>query len=88
MTSEPKNWGENVQKKTKTGLFRESNPGPLAPKARIMPLDQTAKLKLFCPFLPREMKLKKCKTPRDAPKKWPLWQLGLVAQLVAASEKI
>ena len=24
------------------GLFRESNPGPLAPKARIIPLDQTA----------------------------------------------
>ena len=25
------------------GLFRELNPGPLAPEARIMPLDQTAK---------------------------------------------
>ena len=24
------------------GLFRELNPGPLAPEARIMPLDQTA----------------------------------------------
>ena len=24
------------------GLFRESNPGPLAPKARIIPVDQTA----------------------------------------------
>ena len=24
------------------GLFWELNPGPLAPKARIMPLDQTA----------------------------------------------
>lgn len=23
------------------GEFRESNPGPLAPKARIIPLDQT-----------------------------------------------
>ena len=26
----------------KNGLVRESNPGPLAPKARIMPLDQQA----------------------------------------------
>ena len=26
------------------GLFRELNPGPLAPKARIIPLDQTAVL--------------------------------------------
>ena len=26
-----------------TGLFRELNPGPLAPEARIMPLDQTAR---------------------------------------------
>ena len=26
----------------KNGLFRELNPGPLAPEARIMPLDQTA----------------------------------------------
>ena len=25
------------------GHFRESNPGPLAPKARIIPLDQSAK---------------------------------------------
>jgi hypothetical protein len=29
------------QKKT-IGLFRELNPGPLAPEARIIPLDQTA----------------------------------------------
>ena len=29
--------GEETQ-----GLFRELNPGPLAPGARIMPLDQTA----------------------------------------------
>ena len=27
---------------TSKGLFRELNPGPLAPEARIMPLDQTA----------------------------------------------
>ena len=26
------------------GLLRELNPGPLAPEARIMPLDQAAKL--------------------------------------------
>jgi hypothetical protein len=25
------------------GLFRELNPGPLAPEARIIPLDQTAR---------------------------------------------
>ena len=34
------------------GLFWELNPGPLAPEARIMPLDQTAneilKLKEYC----------------------------------------
>ena len=29
------------------GLFRELNPGPLAPEARIMPLDQTAKWMLL-----------------------------------------
>ena len=28
--------------KAENGLSRESNPGPLAPKARIIPLDQTA----------------------------------------------
>ena len=28
-------------KKTHTGPFRESNPGPPAPKAGIIPLDQT-----------------------------------------------
>ena len=27
------------------GHFRESNPGPLAPKARIIPLDQSAKVR-------------------------------------------
>ena len=27
------------------GLFRELSPGPLAPEARIMPLDQTASWK-------------------------------------------
>ena len=31
-----------TKKKHKTGPVRESNPGPLAPKARIMPLDQQA----------------------------------------------
>mgnify|MGYP006906423459 CR=1 FL=1 len=31
------------------GLFRELNPGPLAPEARIMPLDQTAN-EAFEPF--------------------------------------
>ena len=30
------------QKKRETGPVRESNPGPLAPEARIMPLDQQA----------------------------------------------
>ena len=29
----------------KSGLVRDLNPGPLAPKARIIPLDQRAKLK-------------------------------------------
>ena len=28
------------KKKKETGAFRESNSGPLAPKARIIPLDQ------------------------------------------------
>ena len=32
----------SCQKKQKNGPVRESNPGPLAPKARIMPLDQQA----------------------------------------------
>ncbi len=32
----------------KNGLVRESNPGPLAPKARIMPLDQQATLNTVC----------------------------------------
>ena len=32
-----KKQGKNI-----SGLVRESNPGPLAPKARIMPLDQPA----------------------------------------------
>ena len=29
----------------KKGHFRESNPGPLAPKARIIPLDQSARVR-------------------------------------------
>ena len=38
-----------VKKKGKkiSGLVRESNPGPLAPKARIMPLDQPASVVLI-----------------------------------------
>ena len=36
----------------KEGAFRESNSGPLAPKARIIPLDQMPLLKSnYCPFL-------------------------------------
>ena len=31
-----------VKEKCISGPVRESNPGPLAPKARIMPLDQQA----------------------------------------------
>ena len=45
--------GDLKEKKRKkiSGLVRESNPGPLAPKARIMPLDQPASvvLTLFNP---------------------------------------
>ena len=33
---------KSIEKKYLTGPVRESNPGPLAPKARIMPLDQQA----------------------------------------------
>ena len=36
--------GCNEKKKKFSGLVRDSNPGPLAPKARIMPLDQQATL--------------------------------------------
>ena len=38
------------RKKTYKGPVRESNPGPLAPKARIMPLDQQAVLKFTLVF--------------------------------------
>ena len=31
---------KNILSKTDHGAFRESNSGPLAPKARIIPLDQ------------------------------------------------
>ena len=31
----------------KFGLVRDSNPGPLAPKARIIPLDQRADIDMF-----------------------------------------
>ena len=34
----------NVNKKKLCGPVRDSNPGPLAPKARIIPLDQLANL--------------------------------------------
>ena len=34
----------NVNKKIFCGPVRDSNPGPLAPKARIIPLDQLANL--------------------------------------------
>ena len=34
--------GKFVRGKKKSGLVRESNPGPLAPEARIIPLDQQA----------------------------------------------
>ena len=30
------------------GLLRELNPGPLAPEARIMPLDQAANVRMQC----------------------------------------
>ena len=35
---------KQISKNQKEGHFRESNPGPLAPKARIIPLDQSARL--------------------------------------------
>ena len=35
-------YAETEKNKNKKGLVRESNPGPLAPEARIMPLDQQA----------------------------------------------
>ena len=35
-------WAFRFGKKNFDGPVRESNPGPLAPKARIMPLDQQA----------------------------------------------
>lgn len=35
----------NGKKEKKTGPVRESNPGPLAPEARIIPLDQQANIK-------------------------------------------
>ncbi len=35
----------------KGGLVRELNPGPLAPEARIIPLDQRASQYLQCPFV-------------------------------------
>ena len=39
----------NTSNGKQIGPVRESNPGPLAPKARIMPLDQQAK-HVWAPF--------------------------------------
>ncbi len=39
------------KKKKKAGLVRDSNPGPLAPKARIMPLDQQATVKRLSSYI-------------------------------------
>ena len=41
----------------KKGLVRESNPGPLAPKARIMPLDQQASTVEYFLYLPPSFSL-------------------------------
>ena len=43
-------YSNSFQKKQKNGPVRESNPGPLAPKARIMPLDQQAILNQVLAF--------------------------------------
>ena len=43
-TEKKKNITNKGEKKRHGGPVRESNPGPLAPKARIMPLDQQAAL--------------------------------------------
>ena len=43
--------GEKKKKKKALGLVRDLNPGPLAPKARIIPLDQRAKLSGVSSFL-------------------------------------
>ena len=40
-----------VGKKLYMGLVRELNPGPLAPEARIIPLDQRATFKIFLPIV-------------------------------------
>ena len=40
---------QNGDKSEKTGLFRELDPGPRAPEARIMPLDQAADVSLQKP---------------------------------------
>ena len=42
---------EQIADMEKDGRFRESNPGPLAPRARIMPLDQTANMVQAAPSL-------------------------------------
>ena len=41
-TMKKEHCGQGKKKKKDNGLVRDSNPGPLAPKARIMPLDQQA----------------------------------------------
>ncbi len=38
----------NLNQKKLTGLVRDLNPGPLAPKARIIPLDQRATTEKYC----------------------------------------
>ena len=38
---------KNLKKISTFGLVRDLNPGPLAPEARIIPLDQRANLKTF-----------------------------------------
>ncbi|KAL1265248.1 hypothetical protein QQF64_003275 [Cirrhinus molitorella] len=42
--------GKSYRTKPDHGLVRDLNPGPLAPKARIIPLDQRART--LCPPLP------------------------------------
>ena len=46
---------KNLCGEKKGGLVRESNPGPLAPEARIIPLDQQAcegkKLKIYNKYM-------------------------------------
>ena len=43
-----KNFKKKKKKGNEKGPVRESNPGPLAPEARIIPLDQQAKYSSLC----------------------------------------